>query len=130
MKRTFSLKILCFRLLSSFATSDGEDLEELCDSIANNEIAVEAISERLTEVTGLAEELDQAIHSAQQDCLVFSTASTSTTSLTEPINTISTVCKAMENNPTNPEVSLLKLKYGDAIYSLCFSNVICLCPSG
>ncbi|KAJ8922121.1 hypothetical protein NQ315_004055, partial [Exocentrus adspersus] len=88
------------KLLSSFASSDSEDLEELCDSIANNEIAVEAISERLTEVTGLAEELDQALHSAQQDCLVFSTASTSTSSLTEPINTIS---KTMESNPTNPE---------------------------
>lgn len=81
-------------------------------------------------MTGLAEELDQALHSAQQDCLVFSTASTSTTSLTEPINTISTVCKTMENNPTNPEVSLLKLKYGDAIYSLCFSNMVCMCASG
>lgn len=62
---------------------------DTCDSIANNEIAIEAISERLTEVTGLADELDQALNSAQQDCSVLtetvltSSASTSTSTLTE-----------------------------------------------
>lgn len=80
-------------------------------------------------MTGLAEELDQALHSAQQDCLVFSTASTSTTSLTDPINTASTISKVMENNPTNPEVSLLKLKYESTIYNLCLSNMICMCAT-
>ncbi|KAJ8954874.1 hypothetical protein NQ318_016810, partial [Aromia moschata] len=98
---------LC-RLLSSFASTESEDLEELCDSIANNEIAVEAISERLTEVTGLAEELDQALHSAQQDCLVLTTTSTSTSSLVDPASAAASTKKAMENSPTNPEVSLME----------------------
>lgn len=90
----------CCRLLSSFVT---EDLEDICDSVANNEIAVEAISEKLSEVTSLAEELDQALHSAQQDCLVLTTStSTSTTTLTEPTTSFR---KIMETHPTENEVS-------------------------
>lgn len=38
----------------------------------NNEISIETITERLQEVTQLSEELDQALQSAQQDCIVFS----------------------------------------------------------
>lgn len=65
--------------------------------MANNEIAVEAISEKLSEVTSLAEELDQALHSGQQDCLVLTTStSTSTTTLTEPTTTFR---KIMDSNP-------------------------------
>lgn len=87
-------------MLSSFVT---EDFEDICDSVANNEIAVEAISEKLSEVTSLAEELDQALHSAQQDCLVLTTStSTSTTTLTEPTTSFR---KIMEPNPTETEVS-------------------------
>lgn len=38
----------------------------------NNENSIETITERLQEVTQLSEELDQALQSAQQDCIVFS----------------------------------------------------------
>ncbi|KAG5897359.1 hypothetical protein JTB14_030242 [Gonioctena quinquepunctata] len=79
------------QFLSSFATAENEDLEELCDSITNNAIAVEAISEKLAEVTGLAEELDQTLHSAQQDCSVLSSSSstsTSTSTISDPITSL------------------------------------------
>ncbi|XP_050302710.1 titin-like isoform X2 [Anthonomus grandis grandis] len=57
-----------------------DDFQKLCqNSVQNNEISIEAISEKLLEVTQLSEELDQALRSAQQDYLVFSTASTSST---------------------------------------------------
>ncbi|KAL1501727.1 hypothetical protein ABEB36_007003 [Hypothenemus hampei] len=50
-----------------------DDFLKLCqDSIKNNEIPIETISEKLSEVTQLSEELDQALTSAQQDCIVFS----------------------------------------------------------
>lgn len=102
----FNTNCLCFRLLSSFVT---EDLEDVCDSVANNEIAVEAISEKLSEVTSLAEELDQALHSAQQDCLVLTTStSTSTTTLTEPTTSFRRI---METNPTENEVSRVNYYY-------------------
>lgn len=69
----------------SASSSDGArvKIEELSDS-SSNAVAVEAISERLSEVTGLAEELDQALRSAQQDC-AFPTISTGTSSVTIPI---------------------------------------------
>ncbi|CAG9864550.1 unnamed protein product [Phyllotreta striolata] len=63
-----------------------EETEEPIDSIAKNEIAVEAITERLCEITLLAEELDFALQSAEQDCLAFSSTSTSTSSSASPDN--------------------------------------------
>ncbi|CAG9824337.1 unnamed protein product [Phaedon cochleariae] len=97
------------KLLSSIATIDNEELDNFCDSIANNEIAVEAISEKLAEVTGLAAELDQELQSAQQDCLIFtptstSTPTTSSTSISDPITVLS-LKRAMEHNPVHSEKS-------------------------
>ena len=46
-------------------------------TVGENATAIEAISERLTEVTQLAEELDQTLTSAQQDCSVGSPAALS-----------------------------------------------------
>ncbi|XP_017781311.1 PREDICTED: SEC14 domain and spectrin repeat-containing protein 1-B [Nicrophorus vespilloides] len=52
------------------ARSDSDHAE--CE----NATAVEAVSERLTEVTNLAEELDQTLKSAQQDCAISPAATT------------------------------------------------------
>lgn len=92
--------IHCFRFLCSLASKSSNDPEDLCDSITKNEIAVEAISERLYEITALAEELDSTLQSAQQDCLVFTSISTSTSSLSGHISP-ETLRKEMENPPTN-----------------------------
>ncbi|CAG9840250.1 unnamed protein product [Diabrotica balteata] len=98
---------LCFgeKLLCSPSSKTEEELQDVSDSVAKNEIAVEAISERLFEITALAEELDSAIQSAQQDCLVFTTSiSTSTSSLSDHISP-DTLRKEMEYPPPVPEVS-------------------------
>ncbi|XP_048520362.1 SEC14 domain and spectrin repeat-containing protein 1-B-like [Dendroctonus ponderosae] len=72
---------------ASVANHIEDEFQKLCNnSIKNNEIAIEAISERLSEVTQLSEELDQALKSAQQDCIVFSTTSTSTSTVGEVNN--------------------------------------------
>ncbi|KAF7280803.1 hypothetical protein GWI33_005466 [Rhynchophorus ferrugineus] len=76
-----------FFIPSSIHNPSEDEFQSLCqNSIENNEIAIEAISEKLAEVTQLSEELDQALKSAQQDCIVFSTASTSTTNLFNEVN--------------------------------------------
>lgn len=55
--------------------SDKIEITEIIDSCPeDNIVAVEAISERLAEVTALAEELDQALQSAQQDCAISTSA--------------------------------------------------------
>ena len=88
----------------SIDTDLGSEEGESTGSAGDNEIAIEAISERLTEVTGLAEELDQALHSAQQDCSVLTSSATFasvTSSEPETVVSVNTVMDA----PTNPEVS-------------------------
>lgn len=47
--------------------------EEQYEAAFKNAVAVEGISEKLAEVTSLAEELDQALRSAQQDSTAPST---------------------------------------------------------
>jgi FKBP-type peptidyl-prolyl cis-trans isomerase (trigger factor) len=81
--------------------------EEGGDSAGDNEIAIEAISERLTEVTGLAEELDQALHSAQQDCSVLTSSATSTSITSSEPETVVSVKTVMD---ANPEVSISERK--------------------
>lgn len=87
LKETLYEEESFFTPASLCSPSEGE-FQKLCqNSIQDNEIAIEAISEKLSEVTQLSEELDQALKSAQQDCIVFSTVSTSTTATTsETIN--------------------------------------------
>ncbi|XP_066257903.1 SEC14 domain and spectrin repeat-containing protein 1-B [Euwallacea similis] len=64
-----------------------DEFYQLCqDSIKNNEISIEIITEKLLEVTQLSEELDQALKSAQEDCIVFSTVPTSSTIISSEIN--------------------------------------------
>ncbi|XP_065160451.1 titin-like isoform X4 [Atheta coriaria] len=63
----------------SESVSDLEKIE--ITEPTDNETAVEAIGERLVEITDLAEELDQTLKSAQQDAMISSTA----TSLPIPI---------------------------------------------
>lgn len=78
--------------------SEGDKVEitEIVESCDENAVAVEAISEKLTEVSNLAEELDQTLESAQQDCAITTTptvtvaTTTSVTSSTDvPIVQIS-----------------------------------------
>lgn len=57
--------------------SDRIEITEITEVPDDNAIAVEAITERLTEVTDLAEELDQALQSAQQDCAISTAPTTS-----------------------------------------------------
>lgn len=79
----------------------GSEENESVSSAGDNEIAIEVISEKLSEVTALAEELDQALHSAQQDCSILTSSVTSS----EP-ETVVSVKTVMDN-----EVSLFyKLK--------------------
>lgn len=52
------------------------------DSELNNQTAIEAITEKLTEVTNLAEEVDQALQSAHQDCAISTTSSSTSTATT------------------------------------------------
>lgn len=52
------------------------------DVSVNNQTALEAITEKLTEVTELAEEVDQALFSAQQDCAISTTSSSTSTGTT------------------------------------------------
>ncbi|RZC40718.1 hypothetical protein BDFB_002334, partial [Asbolus verrucosus] len=87
----------------SSASNDTElASEEVPDSAGDNEIAIEAISERLTEVTGLAEELDQALHSAQQDCSILTSSATSTSITSSEPETVVSVKTVMDASP-NPE---------------------------
>lgn len=80
-----------------------DEFQKLCNnSIKNNEIAIEAISERLSEVTQLSEELDQALKSAQQDCIVFSTTSTSTSTVGEVNNNYIDLPKSEMDNENKP----------------------------
>lgn len=78
--------------------SDRIEITEIVDSTDDNSIAVEAISERLTEVTDLAEELDQALQSAQQDCAISTvpttTVATSMATSTAPTDTITLIAPA------------------------------------
>lgn len=65
----------CFSFFTpvSFVNDSEDEFRHLCqNSVKNNEISIETITERLQEVTQLSEELDQALQSAQQDCIVFS----------------------------------------------------------
>lgn len=71
--------------------------EESFDSVEDNDIAVEAISERLSEVTGLAEELDQTLQSAQQDCSILSN---SRDDLSEDLSTGSFLRRIMDTEPS------------------------------
>lgn len=66
-----------FRMSESVSDLEKIEITEPTD----NETAVEAIGERLVEITDLAEELDQTLKSAQQDAMISSTA----TSLPIPI---------------------------------------------
>lgn len=58
---------------SSGDTSNKGITDEQYEAAFKNAIAVEGISEKLAEVTSLAEELDQALRSAQQDSAGHST---------------------------------------------------------
>lgn len=63
---------------STSGDASKEVTDEQYDAAFKNAIAVEGITEKLAEVTSLAEELDQALRSAQQD-------STAPSSVTIPI---------------------------------------------
>lgn len=65
--------------------SSSQSLNQSINLNEGNATAIESISERLSEVTGLAEELDMALRGAQQDCAL-NTSTTST--LTPPIKKI------------------------------------------
>lgn len=85
-------------------TESSSDPDEIT---GNNATAIEAISERLTEVTSLSEELDQTLKNAQQDCAILPTAATSTTVVTNtvPISIISSTKHTPEKSPNISEVS-------------------------
>ncbi|KRT84247.1 hypothetical protein AMK59_991 [Oryctes borbonicus] len=84
--------------------TESSDAEEIT---GNNATAIEAISERLTEVTSLSEELDQTLKNAQQDCAILTTAATSTTVVTNtvPVSIISSTKHTPETPPSISEVS-------------------------
>lgn len=76
------INIFSFRLFFSVVGSvknatPSNDLQEL-----KNQTAIEAITEKLTEVTNLAEEVDQALQSAHQDCAISTTSSSTSTATT------------------------------------------------
>ncbi|CAH1976523.1 unnamed protein product [Acanthoscelides obtectus] len=88
------------KLLSSFTSVKSEDFEKSVSFSSGNETAIEAITEKLTEVTLLAEELEQALLSAEQDCLVFATTSklTFSNNVTKNLNR-----KSMEGRRSSTE---------------------------
>ncbi|KAK4877376.1 hypothetical protein RN001_009882 [Aquatica leii] len=91
-------------LMDGENTTDAEKAdEEICDpSVQDNAIAVEAITEKLIEVTSLAEEMDQALRSAQQDCgLLTTNSSTSTSASTTPTTVISISTKTVLDDSSN-----------------------------
>lgn len=61
------------------------EVNGLNDLNEGNATAVESISERLAEVTGLAEQLDMALRGAQEDCAL---SSNNTNQVTPSINKI------------------------------------------
>ncbi|KAF5301257.1 hypothetical protein FQR65_LT00957 [Abscondita terminalis] len=75
--------------------------EDVCDpSVQDNAIAVEAITEKLIEVSSLAEEMDQELRSAQQDCgLLTVNSSTSTSASTTPTTVVSISTKTALEDP-------------------------------
>lgn len=75
--------LILFSRISDFDSKDDSEREfDLIDVSANNQTALEAITEKLTEVTELAEEVDQALFSAQQDCAISTTSSSTSTATT------------------------------------------------
>lgn len=95
--------------MSETESKDDRDTEtsDPDEMTGNNSIAIEAISERLTEVTNLSEELDQTLKNAQQDCAILTTAATSTTVVTNtvPVSIISSTKHTPEKSPNVSEVS-------------------------
>lgn len=84
--------------------TESSDQEEITGS---NATAIEAISERLTEVTSLSEELDQTLKNAQQDCAILTTAATSTSIITNsvPVPLVLNAKYTPEKSPNMSEVS-------------------------
>ncbi|GJQ70963.1 hypothetical protein Trydic_g879 [Trypoxylus dichotomus] len=93
--------------LSDVDSKDDRDTEssDPDEITGNNATAIEAISERLTEVTSLSEELDQTLKNAQQDCAILTTAATSTTVVTNtvPVSIISSSKHTPEKPPSISE---------------------------
>lgn len=90
-------------------STDAEKVSGIHDpSVQDNIIAVEAISEKLIEVTDLAEELDQALRSAQQDCGLLSlSSSTSTSGSTTPTTIVNmSTKKPYDGSISSSEVSI------------------------
>ncbi|KAF5297174.1 hypothetical protein FQA39_LY12189 [Lamprigera yunnana] len=82
--------------MESDNSTDAEKAKEVHDpSVQDNEIAVEAITEKLIEVTNLAEEMDQALRSAQQDCGLLTASNSTTTSASTTPTTV--VCMSNQN---------------------------------
>lgn len=81
------------------------DATKEADGSSSNAIAVEAISEKLSEVTGLAEELDQALRSAQQDCSFPSTSSGTTYTVPIVITPAISGRRLLETSSTSTGVS-------------------------
>lgn len=95
--------------MSDAGSKDEKDTEisDTDEITGNNATAIEAISERLTEVTSLSEELDQTLKNAQQDCAILTTAATSTTVTNIiPISIISSTKHTPEKSPNMSEVSV------------------------
>lgn len=108
------------------ASSDAtkEVLEELSDAAFKNAVAIEAISEKLAEVTSLAEELDQALRSAQQDSAIPST-------ITVPI----LVTPSISGNGLRPsDAASTSTEVGSAMFTglldliIAFGKRVLLCP--
>ncbi|XP_031348623.1 titin isoform X3 [Photinus pyralis] len=97
---------------SENSTDADKNLEVHDPSVQDNAVAVEAITEKLAEVTSLAEEMDQALLSAQQDCgLLTATSSTTTSASTTPTTVVCMSTKAtFDDNSSYSEESLLPSK--------------------
>lgn len=94
---------------TSILSSNESDLtsEEFQNCTSENEIAIEAISEKLSEVTALAEELDQALRSAQQDCSILTCSATSASVTSSEPETVVSVKRIMDTS-ASPEVFRFK----------------------
>lgn len=90
-------------------TFKNHDVQEL-----KNQTAIEAITEKLTEVTNLAEEVDQALQSAHQDCAISTTSSSTSTATT----TISVGYINKEIASTSPKMMMMNEEVNLLVYTV------------
>lgn len=93
--------------MSEVDSKDDRDTEssDQDEITGNNATAIEAISERLTEVTSLSEELDQTLKNAQQDCAILTTAATYIITNSVPVPLVLNAKYTPEKSPNMSEVS-------------------------